>query len=191
MSSVRSSQKSHEGTTLTFDRPASWNDLAEGESVNTNGICLTVAAIREREYDCFVIPETLARTSFGKQLPKRVNLERALPLSGRLDGHFVQGHVDNVGRVSAIDKSDGLRLSVNFDPADRQLIVEKGSITIDGISLTVAAVQGNTLIVALVPYTLKHSTIGELDIGDSVNLEFDIIGKYVINSLKQTVSADN
>lgn len=172
--------------TLTFDRPASWTDLALGESVNTNGICLTVAAIRKNQYDCFVIPETLKRTSFGKKLPKRVNLERALALNGRLDGHFVQGHVDRVGQVSSVEQGDGLRLSVTFDPSDRDLVVEKGSITIDGISLTVATVTDNVLTVALVPYTLEHSTIGELQVGDTLNLEFDIIGKYVINSLKKT-----
>jgi riboflavin synthase len=185
-SSVHASQTSDEGMTLTFDRPASWTDLALGESINTNGICLTVTAIRKNEYDCFVIPETLTRTSFGKKLPKRVNLERALALNGRLDGHFVQGHVDGVGQVSSVEQGDGLRLSVTFDPSDRDLVVEKGSITIDGISLTVATVTDNVLTVALVPYTLEHSTIGELRVGDTVNLEFDIIGKYVINSLKKT-----
>lgn len=186
ISSVHASQTSEEGMTLTFDRPASWTDLALGESVNTNGICLTVAAIRKNQYDCFVIPETLKRTSFGKKLPKRVNLERALALNGRLDGHFVQGHVDRVGQVSSVEQGDGLRLSVTFDPSDRDLVVEKGSITIDGISLTVATVTDNVLTVALVPYTLEHSTIGELQVGDTLNLEFDIIGKYVINSLKKT-----
>jgi riboflavin synthase len=183
-SAVHASKPTDEGMTVTFDRPASWTDLKEGESINTNGVCLTVAAIREREYDCFVVPETLSRTSFGKGLPKKVNLERALALNGRLDGHLVQGHVDGVGHVTASGDSGGPRLHIAFDPKSRHLVIEKGSITIDGVSLTVAALTDATLVVALVPYTLEHTTLGELSVGDTVNLEFDIIGKYVINGLK-------
>lgn len=186
-SSMRVSKTTDEGMTVTFDRPASWTDLKEGESINTNGVCLTVAAIREQEYDCVVVPETLSRTSFGKGLPKKVNLERALALNGRLDGHLVQGHVDGVGQVTAVDKSDGPRVHVAFDPKNRDLVIEKGSITIDGVSLTVAALTDAALVVALVPYTLEHTTLGELSVGDTVNLEFDIIGKYVINGLKTVV----
>lgn len=190
---ILGSKTSDEGITLTFARPESWTDLKLGESINTSGVCLTVAAITEHDYDCVVVPETLSRTSFGTKLPKRVNLERALVMGGRLDGHFVQGHVDSVGQIAAIDKSDGLRLSVTFDPVSRDLVVEKGSITIDGVALTVAVVKDNILTVALVPYTLQHSTIGDLQVGDNVNLEFDIIGKYVLNSqkswLKSTISS--
>lgn len=169
--------------TLTFDRPASWSDLALGESIATNGICLTVAALRDNEYDCVVIPETLDRTSFGKKLPEKVNLERALLLSSRLDGHFVQGHVDDIGRVSSIDSSDGERITITFDPQNSKFVVYKGSITIDGVALTVAAVIEDSLTVALIPHTLENTTIPTLKIDDVVNLEFDVIGKYVLNAV--------
>jgi riboflavin synthase len=183
-SAVRLKSTDDTGMTLTFDRPADWSDLKEGESIATSGICLTIAALRDNEYDCVVIPETIARTSFGQKLPETVNLERALSASGRLDGHFVQGHVDDVGRISAIDRSDGFRLSLTFDPKHRNLVVDKGSITIDGVALTIAAVNDTSLTVALIPHTLEQTTIPSLKVGDLANLEFDIIGKYVINSLK-------
>lgn len=182
-SAVRLTKSDATGSTLTFARPPSWTDLQQGESINTNGICLTVAALREKEYDCVLVPETLTRTSFGKKLPKTVNLERALLINSRLDGHFVQGHVDTIGEVSAIDTKDGQSLSITFDPVHRKLVVEKGSITIDGVALTITAVTDNSLSVALIPHTLEHTTLGTLTVGDLVNLEFDIIGKYILNSL--------
>lgn len=172
------------GTLLTFDRPQSWSDLQEGESINTNGVCLTVTAIRDNEYDCDVMPETLKRTSFGQQLPKKVNVERALKLNDRLDGHLVQGHVDATGRVESIDDSDGRRLTIVFEPTHRNLVVYKGSISIDGVSLTVSAVKDASFEVAIIPYTFEHTTLGSLQLGDTVNLEFDIIGKYVAKNLQ-------
>ena len=173
------------GMTLTFQRPAGWNDLMVGESIATNGICLTVAAVRENEYDCEVVPETIARTSFGTHVPEVVNLERALSLSDRLSGHLVQGHVDGIGRVVDVkNDSNGRRLIVSFDKSSRDLVIYKGSITIDGVSLTVSKVDEDTLEVALIPHTLEHTTIDSLKKGDEVNLEFDVIGKYVLNSVK-------
>jgi riboflavin synthase len=176
---LRLTKRDESGVTLTFDRPASWTDLQVGDSINTNGVCLSVAAVRDTEYDCVLVPETLARTSFGKKLPKKVNLERALQFNSRLDGHVVQGHVDGVGEVAAIEQSDGYRLRVTFDPENRNLVIQKGSISIDGVSLTIAAVTKGSVSVALIPHTLEHTTFQELKVGDLVNLEFDIIGKYV------------
>jgi riboflavin synthase len=181
---IRLSKTDESGMTLTFDTPATWNDLKEGESIATNGVCLTVAAIRQKEYDCVVIPETIARTSFGKKLPKKVNLERALRLNDRLDGHLVQGHVDGVGYISTIEQSDGKRLTITFDPKNRKLVVRKGSITVDGVALTVTLISKDTFEVALIPFTLKNTTLSTLEVGDAVNLEFDIIGKYVLNSVQ-------
>jgi riboflavin synthase len=189
ITSVRIAKQTKEGTTLTFDRPSSWIDLELGESVATNGICFTVAAIRDTEYDCFAVPETLAKTSFGQQVPPTVNLERSLRANDRFGGHFVQGHVDGVGTVTDIDTSEGYRLTVQFSAINRDLVIYKGSITINGVSLTVAAVMDDKLQVALIPHTLEHTTIGMLQVDDEVNLEFDVLGKYVLNSMK--VRTDN
>ena len=171
------------GLTLTFDRPKGWDDLRQGDSVATNGICLTVAALRAKEYDCVVVPETLSKTSFGKKLPKKVNLERAMSMKSRFDGHFVQGHVDDTGQVSAITNNGEQRLTISFDPKYRNLVIYKGSISIDGVALTIASVDNNNLSVALIPHTQDRTTLPSLKIGDSVNLEFDIIGKYVVNAM--------
>lgn len=184
VTSVKETAKTDDGLMITFIRPDDWNDLALGESVATNGVCLTVAAVREHEYDCLLTPETLARTSFGASLPQKVNLERPLAVQDRFGGHFVQGHVDDTGTVAAIDQSDGYRLSVQFDPKNRGLVVYKGSIAIDGVSLTVARTENDRLEVALVPHTLESTTLGLLKPGDIVNLEFDILGKYVQNNMK-------
>lgn len=181
---LRADQRGNQGLTLTFARPKSWTDMQLGESVAVNGICLTVAALRDDEFDCFIMPETLAKTSFGHQLPKRVNLERPLRLQDRLGGHFVQGHVDDVGTVAKLDKSDGWRLSVKFKPEFRELVVYKGSITIDGVALTITEADTTSLQVALIPHTLENTTLGTLQVGGYVNLEFDMLGKYVLNSMK-------
>ncbi len=131
-----------------------------------------------------MIPETLAKTAFGKKLPERVNLERSLQAQDRFGGHFVQGHVDDVGVVTKVDKSKGWRTSVQFDPTFHELVIYKGSITINGVSLTIAKAHADNLEVALIPHTTEHTTLGKLQAGDYVNLEFDVLGKYVLNSLK-------
>lgn len=186
MTEVVGNQKGAEGLTLSFKRPADWRDIELGESIATNGACLTVAAIRDDEYDCYLMQETLDKTAFGQKLPESVNLERSLRAGDRFGGHFVQGHVDCVGAVSAIDTTDGHRLSVDFPKENRQYVIYKGSITIDGVALTVTELQGNTLSVALIPHTLEHTTLGKLAPGDSVNLEFDMIGKYVVGVAKHS-----
>ena len=177
-------KRSKKGLRLTFQKPASWDDLALGKSIATNGVCLTVAKIRANEYDCFLVPETLAKTSFGVKLPKTVNLERSLSVKDRFGGHFVQGHVDGVGKVSKIDTSGEHRLYVDFDVDKQELVISKGSITIDGVSLTVAEIQGANFSVAIIPHTLEQTTLGSLKAGDVVNLEFDMIGKYISKILE-------
>lgn len=184
VTTIADSQETTDGLKLTFQKPKQWNDLQLGESVNTNGVCLTVAAIRQDEYDCLLMPETLTKTSFGQKLPDTVNLERSLTLKDRFGGHFVQGHVDETGRVIKVDDADGYRLSINFGTDNQALVIYKGSITINGVSLTVAAVDDGVLEVALIPHTLQNTTIGGLRSGDIVNLEFDVLGKYVVNSMK-------
>ena len=161
--------------------------LAIGASVAVDGCCLTVT---RNEVDSgpgtarlgfAAIPETLQRTSLGsKRVEQRVNLERALPANGRLDGHLVQGHIDDVGIVSAFlrDGSD-VRLHVRCAAALARLLVPKGSVAIDGVSLTVVETAPEGFFVSLIPHTLEVTTLGERQPGDSVNLEADVIGKYV------------
>ncbi len=181
---ITGSRETVDGLKLTFQKPKQWNDLRLGESVNTNGVCLTVAATRKDEYDCLLMPETLSKTSFGQKLPDTVNLERSLTLKDRFGGHFVQGHVDETGRVAKVEDADGYRLGIDFGSQNQPLVIYKGSITINGVSLTVAAVDDGVLEVALIPHTLQNTTLHGLRQGDLVNLEFDVLGKYVINSMK-------
>ncbi len=173
-----------DGLEVTFARPAAWKDLELGESIATDGVCLTVSAMRADEYDCFLMGETLSKTIFGGVVPERVNLERAMKPSDRLGGHIVQGHVDGVGKVVGVDTSAGYGLKVQFERENRGLVMYKGSICINGVSLTVAQVQGNVLSVALIPHTLEHTTLSELKAGDQVNLEFDAVGKYIANIME-------
>ncbi len=157
-----------------------------GASVAIDGCCLTVtrneAAPGGSARLAFVaIPETLQRTSLGsKRVEQRVNLERALPANGRLDGHLVQGHIDDVGVVSTFlrDGSD-VRLHVRCSAALAGLLVPKGSVAIDGVSLTVVDTAPEGFFVSLIPHTLEVTTLGERQPGDAVNLEADVIGKYV------------
>jgi riboflavin synthase len=161
-------------------------DLAHGDSVAVNGCCLTVVD-RRAEAGLFhleLVPETLKRTSLGAaEAGTRVNLERALPAGGRLGGHIVQGHVDGVGTLLSRapgERSDEVRFSL---PAElSRYVVEKGSIAVDGVSLTVASTagaDGDSFTVALIPTTLSDTTLGTKQPGDVVNLEVDIVAKYV------------
>jgi riboflavin synthase len=164
----------------TFSTPLT-SELKVDQSIAHNGVCLTVVAIDGNQYSVDIIPETLAVTNFG-ELSKgdRVNLERAMISGGRLDGHMVQGHVDAKGTVSSIQ--DGY-WHFSYPPKFDPLVVMKGSICINGVSLTVTHSAKGTFGVALIPYTLEHTNLGDLKAGDSVNLEFDILGKYVQKNL--------
>lgn len=175
------------GLTMTVTKPAGWDDLVLGESIATNGACLTVSEIRADSYDYYLMPETLAKTSFGSKAPTQVNLERSLSVKDRFGGHFVQGHVDGVGSVTKIDRADGYRLSIEFPESFTELVIYKGSITINGVSLTIAETKDTVLTVALIPHTLEHTTLGALEPGDKVNLEFDMIGKYVAKIMASRV----
>ena len=158
------------------------SDAEVGASMAVNGVCLTVVE-RSGEHLAFDLSEeTLRRTSFARLSDgDRVNLERPLMLLGRLGGHLVQGHVDGVGEVTSLGRSDdgGAWLTVRA-PADvGRYLVEKGSVCVDGISLTVAARDADTFSVALIPHTLEATTLGSARVGDPVNLEVDVIAKYV------------
>jgi riboflavin synthase len=152
-----------------------------GDSVAINGCCLTVIDIK---HDCWAFQagtETLSKTNLGRlQTGDSVNLERSLPVNGRLGGHFVQGHVDGVGHVESIDR-EGEWVTMWFRVPERlaELMVAKGSVAVDGISLTVVKVDRDRFSVALIPHTLSVTTLGVRQTGDAVNIETDILGKYV------------
>lgn len=171
--------KTADGLELVFSRPKSWSDLVLGESIATNGVCLTVSGMNDNTYSCVLIPETLRVSTFGKNVPKQVNLERALKIGDRLSGHIVQGHVDGIGKVVAIDDNEKYEISIAVDPDSSRFVVYKGSVTVNGVSLTVASVKDNVFTVALVPHTLQLTALGEIKVGDVVNIEFDTIAKYV------------
>ena len=156
-------------------------ELAVGESVCHDGACLTVTDVQRDAYTVLAGAETLARTTLGGlRVGKRVNLERALRVGDRLGGHWVTGHIDGTGELAARrDLGANLVLSVRATPALLRYIVEKGSIAVAGVSLTVNAVDGETFAVAIIPHTRDATTLGDLVVGDRINLEVDILAKHV------------
>jgi riboflavin synthase len=155
--------------------------LALGESVAVSGVCLTVVDTAPGRLAFDLAEETLRMTTLGGFRPgDPVNLERPLRLDGRLGGHLVLGHVDGVGRVIAVrPEGEGVRVDVAVPPGLRPLLIPKGSVTVDGVSLTVASLEEDAFAVALIPHTLAVTTLGQRRPGDGVNLEMDVIGKYV------------
>ncbi len=185
-SKVIGSKKDLDNLEVEFTLPKDW-DIHEGDSVNTNGVCLTVNELKKSSYICVLMPETLRVSSLGQHVPEVVNLERSLKLSDRLDGHIVQGHVDAVGTVKEIKPGKrSLVIIIGFDKIFSSLVVVRGSISIDGVSLTVADCGDDWLSVSLVDYTLKHTTLGTKKNGDLLNIEFDILGKYILKSRQST-----
>jgi riboflavin synthase len=177
-----------EGIRLDVEAPRTAAQAAVGDSVSLNGVCLTAVAVEDGRLAFDAVPETLVRTSLqGLRPGAAVNVEPALRAGEPLGGHYVQGHVDAVGSVRAVaDEGEGRR--VWFDaPSDLlRYVVEKGSIAVEGTSLTVAALDGDGFAVALVPHTLAETTLGALAPGDSVNLEVDVLAKYVERLLPRT-----
>ena len=155
--------------------------MESGASIAVNGGCLTVTDFDQSSFSVKVMPETLRRTNLGRLIAgDRVNLERALPLGGRLGGHLVQGHVDATGRITYI-RGEGEAILINFDapPQVMEYLVEKGSIAVDGVSLTIVSKDTSSFQVSVVDYTRQHTNLGSRRVGDEVNLEVDIIAKYV------------
>ena len=156
-------------------------DLAPGDSLAVNGVCLTVTRVGGDEVSADVGPETARITTLGTLVPDQaVNLERPMRPDGRVGGHFVQGHVDGLGSVQAVRQDGGAHwLTIGFDPSAAALLVRKGSIALDGISLTVADIAADRFDVMIIPFTWTHTALPGVRPGDRVNLEFDIVGKYV------------
>lgn len=171
-----------EGTNVRFDISSPiTGQLKVDQSVSHNGVCLTVVGIKGNTYSVTAIDETLKKTNLKSwAIGKKVNLERCMPANGRFDGHIVQGHVDQVGKVDQIAEQDGSWIfDFSFEPNTGNITVEKGSITVNGTSLTCFNSKNGKFSVAIIPYTYEHTNFHELKVGDEVNLEFDIIGKYI------------
>ena len=180
--------RSLEGGRLVVGCPVVATDSTLGASVAVNGTCLTVVERADDTLAFDLSGETLDRTALGSvRAGDPVNLERPVTLAARLGGHLVQGHVDGVGRVAAVDRSPdgGATLTVRIPEELEALVVQKGSIAIDGISLTVAAIDGPELRVALIPHTLAVTTLGAAAVGDPVNIEVDMIGRYVARLMER------
>lgn len=163
------------------------SEVRTGDSIAVSGACLTVTGKEGGEFTCDVSAETLSRTTFHRLRPgSRVNLERSLTLSGRLDGHLVYGHVDGTGTVRGIRSEGESRVfHIRADPSIMKFVVYKGAVAVEGVSLTVSSVRTEGFEVALIPLTLGRTTLGEMRPGDPVNVETDIIGKYVLRFLER------
>jgi len=161
--------------------------VSVGDSVALNGCCLTVTAIAGQTLAFQAVPETLALTSIGDRKPgDHLNVERAMRADARLDGHIVQGHVDGTGTVSSVSRQgEDVRIEVGCDESFGDLLVPKGSVALDGVSLTVVDPRPRSFAVALIPHTLAATTLGERVEGDRVNLEADVLGKYVRHYLER------
>ncbi len=156
------------------------NEIKVDQSIAHNGVCLTVEKIVEGNYFVSAIEETLLKSNLGDlKVGDEVNLERCMQIGGRLDGHIVQGHVDGVGICKGIEEFNGSKGFIFEYDSDDHITVSKGSITVNGVSLTVVFSGDNKFSVAIIPYTLENTNFKNLKVGDKVNLEFDIIGKYV------------
>ena len=168
---------------VRIDAPQALNDIQAGASIATNGVCITARETNGSIFTADLSRETLNRSTFKHAVVgQRVNLELSMRVDARFGGHIVQGHVDGIGQVRRFDRDgDDWILKVCFDPSFAQRLVSKGSIAVDGISLTVAALSDNALEVAIIPFTLDHTNLGDRKPGDEVNLEFDVVAKYVEN----------
>ena len=157
------------------------NELKIDQSVAHNGVCLTVVAIHNNEYVVTAIKETMDKSNLGTlKVGDEVNLERAMKLGDRLDGHIVQGHVDETGICSHIEDEQGSTIfTFTYNSENNNITIEKGSITVNGVSLTVVNSKNNEFSVAIIPYTLAHTVFKNFIVGTKINLEFDVIGKYV------------
>jgi riboflavin synthase len=177
---------------LAIDAPEVTEGVRIGDSVAVNGGCLTVTRLDAGRLHFEAVRETLEKTSLGRlAIGAKVNLERAMRAGGRLDGHIVQGHVDGTGRVRALERlGDDVRLEIACDPEIADYLVPKGSVAIDGVSLTVVDVKGDGFDVALIPHTLEITNLGDRSPGDPVNLEVDVLGKYVKRYLDRVLPAE-
>ncbi len=176
-----------EGTNLTFTIEADLApELTVDQSLSHNGVCLTVTEVSPTSYRVTAVDETLKKTNLGRvAVGDTLNLERCMPATGRFDGHIVQGHVDQTGTCVAVQDMGGSWLfNIEYDPSVGNITVEKGSICLNGVSLTVFDSRPNGFRVTIIPYTYEHTTFRNLRPGALVNLEFDVVGKYIKKMLE-------
>ena len=180
MGTLHSIQRGAKSSVLTIQGNIIFGDLKIGDSVAVNGICLTATSCSKNTFTADAVHETMSRSSLSHlKAGAHVNLERAMAANGRFGGHFVAGHVDGTGVIVGIEKDDNsIWFTVKADPSIMKYIVEKGSIAVDGISLTVAEVLDECFRVSVIPHTVKATTLSERAVGDIVNLENDVFGKY-------------
>lgn len=185
MGTIRNLTHSNGNLNISVESSIS-HELKKDQSVSHNGICLTVTRVKGNIHTVTAVEETLNKTNLDSLKPgDKINIERCLTLNQRIDGHIVQGHVDTTGIcVGKVKKKGSTEFRIRFPKRFKKLIIEKGSIALNGISLTAFHVTDNEFSVAIIPYTLDHTTMNILKIKDQVNLEFDVIGKYVARLTK-------
>lgn len=182
---IRRGEKRRGSFSLKIIRPKNWR-VRRGDSVAVDGVCLTISKLERGMMTFSLMPETLWTTKFGKKMPAYVNLEPSLRTGDTLGGHLVGGHVDTVGEITKIDRRGMSRvLRIEFPKKFMSLVVPKGSITIDGVSLTIVDAKYSWCTASLVEHTLRHTTLGKKKKGDFVNIEFDIIAKYVAGQIRR------
>jgi riboflavin synthase len=189
LGTVAALQRDAEGATLRIESPLA-GALQEGDSVAVNGVCLTATEVEEQSFEAQAMIETLERSSLGRLTEgSKVNLELALRAEDRLGGHVVQGHVDGTAVVRAI-RAEGFSrvLEIEADPALSRYLVEKGSVAVDGVSLTVSALDERGFSVSLIPETLQRTNLGQIDESSLVNIEVDILAKHVERLLKERIA---
>ena len=180
LGTIQEIKKENSNVHITINSPIT-SELKIDQSVAHNGVCLTVVDIKDDFYTVTAIDETIKKTNLSDwKVGDSVNLERAMKLGDRLDGHIVQGHVDQTGTCIVAEETNGSWLyTFEYDPTLNNITIEKGSITVNGVSLTVVDSKKNQFSVAIIPYTYEHTNFKSFEVGTRINLEFDVIGKYV------------
>ncbi|WP_404451401.1 riboflavin synthase [Virgibacillus necropolis] len=181
-------QQSANSVQLTIRANTIISDVKIGDSIAVNGICLTVTTFSENEFNLDVMPETIKATSLNRLKPgSQVNLERAMHANGRFGGHFVSGHIDGIGKITRKEKQENaIYYDIEVPIELRSYLLIKGSIAVDGISLTVFDVNDHTFTISLIPHTVSETVLGEKSVGSIVNIECDMLAKYVEQMIKQT-----
>ena len=183
---VKNIKKNTKSTVLSISVDDILNEVKLGDSIAINGVCLTVTSFTDKEFEADVMNETIKVTSLNKlNFGSVVNVERAMAANGRFDGHIVAGHVDQVGIVKNIKAvANSYLIDIEIKKENLDYVVNKGSITLDGISLTIAKLSGNIITVSIIPHTFKHTNLVSKRIGSEINVEFDVLGKYVAKQTK-------